>query len=117
MLKMITIATMLMSALVTFFASAQQIGTGDGGGGNTCMGRPIESYWFDVAKSPAFKKFIEPLLGPSEPGRGDVYRLFTYALRKKNWYRLPCPLPTLPAEKIGSVVKVDQGALQTFSEV
>ena len=92
-------------------------GTGDGGGGNTCQGRPIESYFFDVKATPAFKTYIGPLYSELQKSNSDVYRLFKYTIESKNWFLIPCELTKLPDDRIGSAVLTEQAALQTFAEV
>lgn len=95
-------------------------GTGDGGGGNLCLGKPLESYSVKIEDTEAFIKFVKPILdqlAKTNEGDTDVFRLLTYSLKKKNWYIIPCPLKTLPPEKIGSMVETDQGAIQDFREV
>lgn len=91
------------------------MGTGDGAGGNLCQGKPIESYPYELTKRPAFIKYVKPILDRAP--LGDMQRLFTYAIRSKKWYAPPCELKLLDAERIGSSIKTDQGALQNFTEV
>lgn len=92
-------------------------GTGDGGGGNTCEGRPIESYSFQIENSEAYKTYIQPRIKTLLENQTDISRLITSSIRDKKWYLLPCDLARLPDEKIGSAVQTEQAALQTFSEV
>lgn len=91
------------------------MGTGDGGGGNTCKGKPIESYPYNVMNRPAFVKYVKPILDRTP--EGDIRRLLTYAIRSKKWYAPPCDLKLLGAERIGTSIETEQGALQNFTEV
>lgn len=95
----------------------QNRGTGDGGGGNVCKGRPIESYAFDVKATPAFQKYIKPIFDETAANKDDFFRLLSFVMESKAWYLIPCELNKLPDEKIGSAVKTEQAAIQTFTEV
>ncbi|MEO0337569.1 MAG: hypothetical protein AAF202_14330, partial [Pseudomonadota bacterium] len=94
----------------------EKLGTGDGGGGNTCQGKPFESYSLDVEEHVAFKDHIAPML--SEMGEGSLIRqVMTHALLTKSWFLMPCEFNKLSAEKIGTLSKNEQGALQSMEEV
>lgn len=93
------------------------VGTGDGGGGNTCKGRPIESYSLDLKNLNSFKTYIQPIYNDLAAYNDDVYRLLTFVMNTKSWYLIPCALEKLPDSKIGSAVKTEQAAIQTFNEV
>jgi hypothetical protein len=97
--------------------AARSQGTGDGGGGNMCQGRPIESYAIKVEALEAYKVHVAPYIENLKADGGDVYRFISYAIQKKNWYILPCEMEKISDGKIGSAVKTDQGARQTFREV
>jgi len=108
------------SPVTTSLRNTETQGTGDGGGGNTCMGRPLESYSFDVMNSPAYRKHIAPIeenIKRTLGGGTYIVRMLNFGVRKKKWFVLPCTLKKLPPEKIGSAVQTEQAAIQTFSEV
>ena len=114
-------------------SSPQLFGSGDGaGGGNTCDGKPIESYAMGlpdvgprVEEHPAFIKHIKPILDSFETyvdEEGEIkhnyiYLFLTYAIKNKNWHLIPYPIDPLAAQQIGAVVSTDQGASQTMDAV
>lgn len=91
-------------------------GTGDGAGGNTYLGRPLEDYVVDIRKTEAFKHYLKPALNSLDFG-SDFYLIVFYSILHKNWYLIPGDLQTLPSNKIASAVPVEQGAIQTFDAV
>jgi hypothetical protein len=97
-------------------------GTGDSGGGNSYMGRPLESYIQDPTKLASYQSLIGPitakLITPDGNGASpDMGRLFKYVLKAKTWYFIPGELTVLPKERIGSAVSTEQVALQNLHEV
>lgn len=89
-------------------------GTLDSGGGNTYRGLPLESYIQKPEDLPAFQSLVKPILAKINPYTAGVLE---HVLKKKTWYFVPGKLSELPASKIGSAVKVEQGALQDFRQV
>lgn len=108
---------MFVLTLTSSFAFGNPVmGTGDSGGGNTYLGRPLESYIVKPKTFPVYRSVIE--------GRKDVLKnvkyvqeIFGYALGMKTWYLVPGPLKKLPEQVIGSAVTVEQAALQDFDSV
>jgi len=89
-------------------------GGGDSGGGNSYLGKPLESYIRKPMDLPAFKNTVQRILKEAIP---DIRSPMTYVLDAKVWYFVPGPLSALPANQIGSVVATDQAALQDFKQV
>lgn len=92
-------------------------GTVDSGGGNTYLGKPLESYLRKSTDLPSYQEFIRPILEELQKNAPSIYPVFMTILNKKTWYFVPGELKTLPQEKIGSAVMTDQGALQDFKQV
>lgn len=95
----------------------KELGTGDGGGGNTCQGRPIESYKISPTDLPSYKNKLQTFFFQLRSRGDDVSRLLNYSLNTKNWYVIPCELQNLQSDRIGALVSTEQAALQTFREV
>lgn len=94
-------------------------GTADSGGGNTFMGKPLESYKINPRAFESYKKFVKPWL-ESEALKGTrLGNAFENILDKKIWYSIPSELKKLSSEKIGSAVGADlqQVALQDLKQV
>lgn len=93
-------------------------GTGDSGGGNLYLGRPLESYIVKPTELPGGKLALRKLGFMLE--EDDIHPLrfiFDNVLKEKVWYAVPGPLRKIPAAVIGSAVETEQGALQTMEAV
>ncbi len=94
-------------------------GPGDGGGGDTCNNRPIESFKTDITTLPEYKQHIEPLLAKISPG---IFKeLFTLRdllePNNKNWYFVDCKLQDVPKSKKGLYMNSFQTAFQNDREI
>ncbi len=92
-------------------------GTVDSGGGNTFMGKPLESYAIKLRELQAFKENISPILESEGFQGSSLKNVLTSIIDKKTWYLIPSELKQLPSEKIASAVGTDQAALQDFKQV
>lgn len=92
-------------------------GTVDSGGGNTFMGKPLESYIVKVRELPAFISHVKPIVESDSLKDSDLKRVIDFVLDKKSWYLIPAELKQLPSEKIASAVGTDQAALQDLRQV
>ncbi|MBL7546016.1 MAG: hypothetical protein JNL11_19510 [Bdellovibrionaceae bacterium] len=92
-------------------------GTVDSGGGNTFMGKPLESYIVKVRELPAFISHVQPIIETEALKDSDLKRVIDFVLDKKSWYLIPAELKQLPSEKIASAVGTDQAALQDLRQV
>jgi hypothetical protein len=92
------------------------LGTVDSGGGNTYMGKPLESYVVDPTHLSAYKEFLGKFVESSTLS-SEIKLVLTRILKNKVWYMIPGELRNIHAEKIGSAVGVDQAALQDFQQV
>ena len=99
----------------------QPAGPGDGGGGDTCQGKLIESYRVDITQTEAYKKYLNPLLADLNPKLQSDYPNLIFLVGfnepRKNWYIVPCSLTKLEASKKGLFLETDQTALQTEQEI
>ena len=100
--------------VVSANAAISPMGGQDSGGGNTADGKALESYLVDPSTLPGFTKLTAQFRVLN--ANRDTELLLAATLRK-NWYFVPGPLSTLPANRVGSAVAVDQAALQDFSAV
>lgn len=92
-------------------------GTADSGGGNTFMGKPLESYKVSPKNLEAYKTFIAPWLESEAIKNTGIGNALASILSEKIWYMIPSELKQLSAEKIGSAVGTDQAALQDFKQI
>lgn len=92
-------------------------GTVDSGGGNTFMGKPLESYVIKVRDLPAFKDHVDAIIESEALKESDIKRVIYAILDKKTWYLIPAELKQLPADKVASAVGSDQAALQDFRQI
>ena len=99
----------------------QTAGPGDGGGGDTCQGKLIESYRVEIFKTDSYVQYLNPLLkNLSEKIQSNYPNLIFmmgFNQPNKNWYIVPCALNKLSAAKKGLFLDTDQAALQTESEI
>jgi hypothetical protein len=92
-------------------------GTVDSGGGNTLLGKPLESYKIKVRDLDAYKKIVAPIVESSAIKNKYIQKIFYHILDKKIWYLVPSELKQLSADRIGAAVGSDQAALQDFKQV
>ena len=91
-------------------------GPGEGGGGNTRNGKPLESYIVKPTSLSAYQKLLQPLIEQIQ--HRDLYLgdILNWSL-DKTWYLVPGPLNTLSQDQIGSAIPSDQAALQDFRAI
>lgn len=99
--------------------STLQQGPSDGGGGDTCNGKLIESYKVDISQLDEFKEFILPVFNKLESGSRETkfnnpFMLTPYL---KNWYIIDCKLQDIPKERKGLFLESYQTAIHTTREV
>lgn len=94
-------------------------GTADSGGGNTFMGKPLESYKINPRTLEAYENYIKPWLESPSIKDTRVGHAFASILDNKIWYMIPSEFKQLSPEKIGAAVSSDlqQTALQDFKQV
>ncbi|MBC7741241.1 MAG: hypothetical protein H7061_03530 [Bdellovibrionaceae bacterium] len=104
------------STLPAGVTHASSRGPGDGGGGDTCNGKMIESYKVDITTLPEFKKFIAPILVKMNPSEKDKAP-FDFTAKLKTWYLIDCKLKDIPAERKGLFLESYQTAVHTSKEI
>lgn len=92
-------------------------GTADSGGGNTFLGKPLESYKVKIQDLEAYKKILAPIIESEKIKGRTTGQGISYVLNKKTWYMIPSELAKLSAEQIGAAVGGEQAALQDFKQV
>lgn len=92
-------------------------GTADSGGGNTFLGKPLESYKVKIRDLEAFKKVVAPIVESKNIKGTRIGNAMATIIDKKVWYVIPAELKQLSAEKIGAAVGGEQAALQDFHQV
>jgi hypothetical protein len=94
-------------------------GPGDGGGGNICNGRMIESYRVDIATLPEFSEFVQPILDKVTQKKDGkpVSSPFVLTPQSKNWFLIDCALNQVPKEVNGLYFETDQVAVHRTSEI
>lgn len=94
-------------------------GTADSGGGNTFMGKPLESYKVNPRTLESYSRFIKPWLESQYLKGTGVGNAFESILDRKIWYLIPSELKQLSSDKISSAVGSDlqQAALQDLKQV
>lgn len=97
--------------------SDKSAGTVDSGGGNTFMGKPLESYIVTVRELPAFISHVQPIIDNEALKDSDLKRVIDFVLDKKSWYLIPADLKQLPSDGIAAAVGTDQAALQDLRQV
>jgi hypothetical protein len=90
----------------------------DGGGGDTCNGKMIESYRVDITALEEYKTYIQPILNKltvnDEKGESSPFDL---SANLKNWYLIDCKLQDLPRERKGLYLETYQTAIHTSREI
>ncbi len=100
--------------------AAHSQGPGDGGGGDTCNGKLIESYKLDIRTLPEYKKHITPLINRISPlQKNETYFTFRDLISptNKTWYLIDCKLDILSKHRKGLYLDTDQTAIQTKKEI
>lgn len=94
-------------------------GPGDGGGGDTCNGKLIESFKTDITQLQEYKKYITPIIDKISPGVfKDVFTLRDLLEpNNKSWYLVECKLQDVPKSKKGLYLDSYQTAFQNDREV
>lgn len=94
-------------------------GPSDGGGGDTCNGKMIESFKVDISTLDEFKEFIQPILDQTSAKQGDKKNGTPFLLtpRLKNWYLIDCRLQDIPKERKGLYLETYQTAVHTSREI
>src|SRR5687767_13666516 len=78
-------------------------GPSDGGGGDTCNGKMIESYAVNVTELPEFKASVQPILDRLVSRDGVLKNSLPFHLtpKIKNWYFVDCKLQEISRERKG----------------
>ena len=80
-------------------------GPSDGGGGDTCNNKMIESYKVDIMSQPEFVEFLFPILqkiSPENKSEDDSSGSpFLMSPHMKTWYLIDCKLQDIPKERKG----------------
>lgn len=95
-------------------------GPSDGGGGDTCNGRMIESYKVDITSLGEYKEFIQPILNktfPQQLSKDKSSSPFLFTPAFKNWYLIDCKLQDIPKERKGLYLESYQTAIHTSREI
>jgi hypothetical protein len=93
-------------------------GPSDGGGGDTCNGKMIESYKVDITSLDEFKDLVLPLFDKLKPKNNkDKKSPFLLTPENKTWYLIDCKLNDLPKNRKGLYLESYQTAIQTSREV
>lgn len=94
-------------------------GPSDGGGGDTCNGRLIESYRVDVTTLPEYEIYVKPmLLRMIEKSNGkDTGSPFMMTPMSKSWFFVDCKLQDIPKERKGLFLETYQLAIHTNREI
>lgn len=94
------------------------VGPSDGGGGDTCNGKMIESYRVDITTLEEYKTYIQPILKKltvsDENGESSPFDL---SAKLKNWYLIDCKLQDLPKKRKGLYLETYQTAIHTSREI
>jgi hypothetical protein len=122
----------LVLSLMNFLSACQKDGQGgpspqqraivegpsDGGGGDTCNGKMIESYRADISGLDEYKEFVQPILFKliASDGKGTASP-FLLSAKLKNWYILDCKLQDIPKNRKGLFLESYQTAIHTGREV
>lgn len=96
-------------------------GPSDGGGGDTCNGKLIESYKVDITQLEEFKEFLQPLTDKTSKSANDQKEKssspFVLGPVLKNWYLIDCKLHDIPKERKGLYLETYQAAIHTSREI
>ena len=94
-------------------------GPSDGGGGDTCNGKMIESFKIDISTLDEFKEFIQPILDKVTVKQEDKKNGTPFLLTPgfKNWYLIDCKLQDIPKERKGLYLETYQTAIHTSREI
>ncbi len=94
-------------------------GPSDGGGGDTCNGKMIESFKVDITSLDEFKEFIQPIMDKVAVKREDKKKEMPLLMAPflKNWYLIDCKLQDIPKERKGLYLETYQAAIHTNREI
>lgn len=94
-------------------------GPSDGGGGDTCNGKMIESYKVDITSLDEFKELVQPILNKiwDQPDSKNNGTPFSLTPTLKSWYFLDCKLQDIPKERKGLYLETYQTAIHTSREI
>lgn len=93
-------------------------GPSDGGGGDICNGRLVESYRIKISEMGAFRKMVLPIFEKissqaDDKGNNSLKQVDNF----KNWYLIDCALSQIPQERKGLYLESFQAAVQTNKEI
>ncbi len=93
-------------------------GPSDGGGGDICNGKLIESYRVDITELDEYKEVVQPILDKliSKDDKKTTSP-FMFSPKMKNWYIINCKLQDIPKERKGLFLESYQAAIHTSREV
>lgn len=101
--------------------SGDRKGPSDGGGGDTCNGKMIESFRVDIVKQEEFREYILPILKNLGHHENDQNKKIQSPLlltpHLKNWYIIDCKLDEIPKERKGLYMETYQTAIHTEREI
>lgn len=92
-------------------------GPSDGGGGDTCNGKMIESFRVDITALDEYKEFVQPILSKLIPEGDKATTPFMFSPSLKNWYIIECKLQDIPQSRKGLFLESYQTAIHTNREV
>lgn len=99
-------------------ANERYQGPSDGGGGDTCNGRVIESFRVDITELPEYKEFVAPVVEKTFPKDTKFANSpFLFSAKMKNWYIIDCKLQDIPKESKGLYLESFQTAIHTSREI
>lgn len=94
-------------------------GPSDGGGGDTCNNKMIESYRVDIETLEEYQTYIIPILKriEADPEKKISSSPFLISTHLRNWYLIDCKLNEVPKERKGLYLETYQTAIHTNREV
>jgi hypothetical protein len=93
--------------------NTSESGPSDGGGGDTCNNKMIESYKVDIVLLPEYKEFVQPVIDKVTKDGSPL--MITPFL--KTWYIIDCKLKNIPPERKGLYLETYQTAIHTSREI
>lgn len=93
-------------------------GPSDGGGGDTCNGKMIESFKVDITSKEEFKDLVLPLFEKlTIKTTKEKQTPFLLTPQNKSWYIIECKLNEIPKNRKGLYLESYQTAIQTGREI
>jgi hypothetical protein len=96
-------------------------GPSDGGGGDTCNGKMIESFKVNIMGLDEYKELVQPIVEKLKPKTSDSTKNdntpFLFSPVSKSWYIIDCKLQDIPKERKGLYLESYQTAIHTSREV